>query len=87
MELSWTWREMGRLDEMPERNTTDSLPQRLRRLREERGLSQRALARAAGLASATVRHLEAGLRRTISVDTARALARALGVSLTDLVGE
>jgi transcriptional regulator with XRE-family HTH domain len=52
--------------------------ERLRELREQAGLSQEALARAAGISTSTVSKME---QRTIdpSWSTVRALARALGV--------
>lgn len=48
----------------------------LRRLREQRGLSQSALARAVGVSASTVNMLEAGQRRP-GRETALGLARAL----------
>jgi transcriptional regulator with XRE-family HTH domain len=62
--------------------------QRLRELRERRGLSQNKLAQAAGVAQAVVQRLEAGVREVdhLSVGVARRLAKALGVSIDHLVG-
>src|SRR4051812_41709202 len=54
--------------------------QRLRRLREERGLSLSALARAAGLGKATLSGLEHGTRNP-TLETLYAVAGALGVPL------
>ena len=61
---------------------------RLRQLRERRGLSQNALAKSSGVAQAIVQRLEAGIRDidNLSVGTARRLAKALGVSIDHLVG-
>ncbi len=56
----------------------ETLGQRLRRLRKERGLSQRDLARA-GVSYAYVSRIEKGTRQP-SVKVLRRLARALGVS-------
>ncbi len=53
----------------------------LRRLREERGLSKRALSRSAGLTLRAVTLLEADAREP-SASTLLALARALGVSVS-----
>lgn len=62
--------------------------QRLRALRERRGLSQNGLAKASGVAQAVVQRLEAGKRdiENLSVGVARRLARALGVSVDHLIG-
>ena len=62
--------------------------QRLRQLRERRGLSQNALAKTSGVAQAVIHRLEAGTREMehLSVGVAMRLARALGVSVDHLVG-
>ena len=57
---------------------------RLRALREERGLSLDAVARAAGMAPSTLSRLETGKRR-LAVDHLAALARALGTSVDALL--
>jgi transcriptional regulator with XRE-family HTH domain len=59
---------------------------RLKRLREQAGLSQAALARLAGVPLATLREWEHG-RRTPLLDRAVLVARALGVTLNELAGE
>ncbi|WP_018870275.1 MULTISPECIES: helix-turn-helix transcriptional regulator [unclassified Thioalkalivibrio] len=51
--------------------------------REERGLSQRALASAAGISPAMLNEIERK-KKVPSIVTARALADALGVGLDDL---
>lgn len=51
-----------------------------------RGLSQNELARRAGVSHPVVSDLERGVRQDMTVRTAKALARALGVSLEMLVG-
>ena len=56
----------------------------LRVWREHRGLSARALARAAGIAQAYVTQIETG-RRTGSIDTWTRLADALAVRIDDLL--
>lgn len=58
---------------------------RLRELRTDRGLSQEALAAAAGVSKATVQNWEAN-RRSPSLQDAWKAADALGVSLDDLAG-
>jgi transcriptional regulator with XRE-family HTH domain len=57
---------------------------RLRRLRESRGVSLSALARAAGIGKATLSGLEHGTRNP-TLETLYAVAGALGVPLTALV--
>jgi transcriptional regulator with XRE-family HTH domain len=58
--------------------------EQLKRLREERGLSQVKLAARADLNPATVNQIERGARNA-SPGTLRKLAEALGVSLVDLI--
>jgi transcriptional regulator with XRE-family HTH domain len=58
---------------------TESFAGRLRALREARGLSQNALARAAELSPSLVNMLEGGARRP-TAEITRRLARALGLS-------
>lgn len=58
----------------------------VRRLRAGRGLSAAALARASGVARATLAELEAG-RGNPTVETLYALASVLGVTLADLLVE
>jgi transcriptional regulator with XRE-family HTH domain len=62
-------------------STGATLGDRLRQARELSGLSARALDRLAGLASAHSSHIERGVKKSISVDTAIGLARVLGISL------
>lgn len=56
----------------------------LKRLRRERALSQRALARKSGVGLDTVNKLETGLRDALPT-TVRKLADALGVKPKDLM--
>ncbi len=58
----------------------------LQRVREEKGVSQAKLAKAAGIPVGTLRNLEQG-RRVPRLDTAIKLAEALGVSLDELTTE
>jgi transcriptional regulator with XRE-family HTH domain len=62
----------------------DRIRARLRALREERGLSLDAVARAAGMDPSTVSRLETGKRR-LAVDHLAPLARALGTTVDALL--
>lgn len=64
---------------------SDSFPDRLRKIREDKGLSQGELATATGLQPSAVSHFEAG-RRSPSFDNLAKLADALGVSIDFLLG-
>jgi transcriptional regulator with XRE-family HTH domain len=59
---------------------------RLASKRQEKGWSQRELARQAGVSHTIVADVEKGARRSISTDAAKKLARALGVSVDYLIG-
>jgi transcriptional regulator with XRE-family HTH domain len=58
----------------------------LRRLREERGLTQLGLAKKAGVAQGYISSLEADEKTNPSVAVIRKLAKALGVPVTELLG-
>jgi transcriptional regulator with XRE-family HTH domain len=62
------------------------LGRRVRQLREERGLSQEALAHQAGLHRAVVGFVERG-ERDIGVTHLWPIAEALGVPVADLFGD
>jgi transcriptional regulator with XRE-family HTH domain len=66
------------------RGTIQVDTERLRRLRRERALSQRALAREAGIGLDTVNKLETGLRDALPA-TLRKLADALGIEPRELM--
>ncbi|MEW6663031.1 MAG: helix-turn-helix domain-containing protein [Bacillota bacterium] len=59
---------------------------RIKQLREELGLSQNELARRAGIAQSSLSYLESGAKSP-SVDTLLLICKALGVSLTEFLGE
>jgi len=63
-----------------------TLAQRLRSLRSERKLSRAELAERAGTTAAVYARYERG-ERAPAIDTAHAIARALGVSLDYLMGD
>lgn len=58
---------------------------RLRKAREEKGLSQAQLAEKTGLQPSAISHFEAG-RRAPSFDNLRSLADALGITTDHLIG-
>jgi transcriptional regulator with XRE-family HTH domain len=59
---------------------------RLRSIREKQGVSLRALKKASGVAVATLARIEAGDYNP-RLDTLRKLAKTLGVTVADLIGE
>ena len=63
-----------------------TLGERLKVLREKRGLGIRELARVANVRHATLSQLERGIRADVTTETAKRIARALGVSVDYLIG-
>jgi transcriptional regulator with XRE-family HTH domain len=64
-----------------------TLGERIKKLRERRGYeSVREFARRAGVKHVTLSKLERGLQTDVTTETAKKIARALGVSLDYLVG-
>jgi transcriptional regulator with XRE-family HTH domain len=66
----------------------DVVGERIKRLRQDRGISQRQLAEMADLPQSQLSQIENGVRRgsTIQLDAARRIAFALHVSLDALAG-
>jgi transcriptional regulator with XRE-family HTH domain len=58
----------------------------LRQIRERQGISQRALAKAAGITQMALYELEAG-RTDPRLSTLRALAKALNVTVAEIIRE
>jgi transcriptional regulator with XRE-family HTH domain len=58
---------------------------RLRALRESRGLSRAQVARLSGLTEMTVMRLELGLTKDVKLETLKALAQAYGMTTAELV--
>jgi transcriptional regulator with XRE-family HTH domain len=74
----------GNLPPVPSPLPTDpALARALRRLREERGLAQEALAFASGVSTGTIARIETG-QSSPAWTTVRALARGMGVTLVEL---
>lgn len=67
------------------RMTLKSLGARIKRTREQRGLTQVGLAKKAGLSRIYIAKLEGGERKSPSLPTLERLAKALGVTLVDLL--
>jgi transcriptional regulator with XRE-family HTH domain len=63
-----------------------TLGERIKTLRETRGLGQRELARLADVRQPTISQLENGQRADVTTETAKRLALALGVSVDYLIG-
>ena len=63
-----------------------SLGTRLRKRREELGLSQRALARLVNTRQATISDLERGILKNPGIDIVRRLAKVLGITSDWLIG-
>lgn len=60
---------------------------RLQRFRENKGWTQRELAQKAGVSQPTIAYLESGRRSSVSLESARRIADALGISIDRLVGD
>ena len=58
----------------------------IQRLREEQGITQRALATKAKVTPGYIAQLEMGLRKNPSLAVLQRLAKALGVPVTELLG-
>jgi transcriptional regulator with XRE-family HTH domain len=63
-----------------------NISENLLALREGKGLTQQALATLAGLPWSVVAKIEQGVTKNPRLDTLRALAKALGVTLDRLAG-
>jgi transcriptional regulator with XRE-family HTH domain len=57
----------------------------LRQLREQKGLSQAALAKRSGVAQGYISQMEAGEKKNPGIETLRKIAKALGVPVTELL--
>lgn len=73
--------------ELHERRYMAALAQRIRTVREERGLTQQAVARAAGIASDMISRLENGHYTSPGLRTLVRIADGMGVSLAALLPE
>ena len=57
----------------------------LRELREERRMTQEALAARCGLNSHTISEIECGIRKNVYISTLSKLAKGLGVSVSAII--
>lgn len=73
--------------ELHERRYMTALAQRIRAVREERGLTQQAVARAAGIATDMISRLENGHYTSPGLRTLLRIAEGMGVSLGQLLPE
>ena len=62
-----------------------SITKNLRKLRKAKGLSQEKLARLADVANNTIIKIEAGKNQNPTLDTLKKIAKALDVSVDDLI--
>ncbi len=65
--------------------TTKKVGTMIKKLREQRGLSQRALADKAKVTDAYIAMLETGVRKNPTIDTLKRLAKALKVKVGKLL--
>lgn len=62
-----------------------NLAKKVKQLREKLGLSQEKLARLADVSNNTVINIEAGKQDNPTIDTLKKVAKALGVSVEELI--
>ena len=66
-------------------STSQNLSNNIKRLREAKGLSQEKLARLADVANNTLIKMESGENQNPTLDTLKKVAKALGVSVDELI--
>lgn len=62
-----------------------TISKNLKKLREDKGLSQEKLARLSDVANNTIVKIEAGKNQNPTLDTLKKIAKALDVSVDDLI--
>lgn len=62
-----------------------NISKNIKKLRKEKGLSQDRLSKIADIAHPTIIKIESGAIQSPTVETAQKIARALGVSIDDLM--
>jgi len=66
-------------------NEKTTIAKNIKRLRKQRGLSQDKLSKLADISHNTIIKIESGAIQSPTMDTAQKIAKALGVSLDDLI--
>lgn len=66
-------------------SNTQNLAKNIERLRKAKGLSQEKLARLADVANNTLIKMESGENQNPTLDTLKKVAKALGISVDDLI--
>lgn len=67
------------------KTSSSSIGDNIRRLRNERGISQDKLSKLANLAFHTITKIESGSTPNPTIDTVRRIAEALGVGIDELL--
>ena len=67
-------------------STNQNLANNIKKLREAKGLSQEKLARLADVANNTLIKMESGENKNPTLDTLKKIAKALEVSVDELIG-
>ncbi len=65
---------------------SNNITRNLKKLRESKGLSQEKLARLSDVANNTIVKIEAGKNQNPTLDTLKKIAKALSVSVDELIG-
>jgi len=66
-------------------NEKTTIAKNIKKLRKQRGLSQDRLSKLADISHNTIIKIESGAIQSPTIDTAQKIAKALGVSLDDLM--
>ncbi|NWF98810.1 MAG: helix-turn-helix transcriptional regulator [Nitrospirae bacterium] len=66
-------------------NEKTTIAKNIKKLRKQRGLSQDKLSKLADISHNTIIKIESGAIQSPTIDTAQKIAKALGVSLDDLM--
>jgi transcriptional regulator with XRE-family HTH domain len=67
------------------KSSGNKLAQVVKKLREEKGLSQEKLARLADVSNNTIVNIEAGKQNNPTIETLKSIAKALEISVDELI--
>lgn len=67
------------------KSSENKLAQKVKKLREEKGLSQEKLARLADVSNNTIVNIEAGKQNNPTIETLKRIAKALEISVDNLI--